>query len=146
MLVRHLWQLKTVVFQHWCLIRTVPLGLLLPCPQDQTGKGYQRQTLSSLLGIVVSDEGIKFYKIDTWPLPILRSMSKLARLQFGVTSFARKSFGRHIFGRHIFHRHIFGRLSQFKETSVPTNWVSPKHYVDQFFGQIFGGKIMCRPK
>jgi hypothetical protein len=24
-LVRHLWQLKTVVFLHWCLLRTVPL-------------------------------------------------------------------------------------------------------------------------
>jgi hypothetical protein len=23
-LIRHLWQLKTVVFQHWCLLRTVP--------------------------------------------------------------------------------------------------------------------------
>jgi len=26
-LVRHLWQLKTVVFLHWCLIRTVPLAV-----------------------------------------------------------------------------------------------------------------------
>jgi hypothetical protein len=24
-LIRHLWQLKTVVFQHWCLKRAVPL-------------------------------------------------------------------------------------------------------------------------
>jgi hypothetical protein len=27
-LIRHLWQLKTVVFLHWCLIRTVLLGLV----------------------------------------------------------------------------------------------------------------------
>jgi hypothetical protein len=25
-LIRHLWQLKIVVFLHWCLIRTVPLN------------------------------------------------------------------------------------------------------------------------
>ncbi len=27
-LIRHRWQLKTVVFLHWCLIRTVPFNLL----------------------------------------------------------------------------------------------------------------------
>ena len=27
-LIRHQWQLKTVVFLHWCLIRTVPFNLL----------------------------------------------------------------------------------------------------------------------
>ncbi len=31
-LIRHLWQLKTVVFLHWCLICTVPLGRLRSCP------------------------------------------------------------------------------------------------------------------
>jgi hypothetical protein len=32
---------------------------------DQTGKGFQGQTLI-LLGLVISDEGKKFYNIDTW--------------------------------------------------------------------------------
>jgi hypothetical protein len=27
-LIRHLWQLKTVVFLHWCLIRAIPLRRL----------------------------------------------------------------------------------------------------------------------
>ena len=28
-LIRNLWQLKTAVFLHWCLIRAVPLDILL---------------------------------------------------------------------------------------------------------------------
>jgi len=27
-LIRHQWQLKTVVFLHWCLVHTVPFGQL----------------------------------------------------------------------------------------------------------------------
>ncbi len=30
MLIRHLWQMKTVVFLHWCLIRAVLLSLIWP--------------------------------------------------------------------------------------------------------------------
>jgi hypothetical protein len=28
-LIRHLWQLKTVVFLHWCILRAVPLKNVL---------------------------------------------------------------------------------------------------------------------
>jgi hypothetical protein len=30
-LIRNLWQLKTGVFLHWCIIRAVPLGKFYPC-------------------------------------------------------------------------------------------------------------------
>jgi hypothetical protein len=43
------------------------LGWLWPCPQILTAdwKGFLRKP-SSLLGLVVSEEGKKFYNIDTW--------------------------------------------------------------------------------
>jgi hypothetical protein len=36
-LIRHLWQLKTLVFLHWCLIRVVLLNRLQPCPKVEAG-------------------------------------------------------------------------------------------------------------
>ncbi len=41
--IRHLWQLKTIVFLHWCLIRTVLLRFL----GDKTLKGFIRDDIST---------------------------------------------------------------------------------------------------
>ncbi len=47
MLIRHLWQLKTVVFLHWCLIRAVQLGsvLLLKTKYEKTVVAQNKSNL-----------------------------------------------------------------------------------------------------
>ncbi len=48
-LIRHLWQLKTVVFLHWCLICTVPLA---------AAKKKKKETLINALEHVVLVAGM----------------------------------------------------------------------------------------
>ncbi len=51
-LIRHLWQLKAVVFKHWCLICTVILGRVFePCL-----KSLAKDKHSSLFGPLISYE------------------------------------------------------------------------------------------
>ncbi len=53
MLIRHLWQLKTVVFSHWCLICVVLLVLLM---QGTFVKGESSVQLTSLFRLVVLEK------------------------------------------------------------------------------------------
>jgi hypothetical protein len=49
-------------------VDSFPMGWLWPFPQilRPDWKGFPRDKPSSLIGLVISDEGKKFYNIDTW--------------------------------------------------------------------------------
>jgi hypothetical protein len=67
-LIRHLRQLKTAVFLHWCLIHTVLL-------QGCLGQG---KTLSLILYRDVGDDK-KFYNFDTWSVLSVKKIDIFAR-------------------------------------------------------------------
>ncbi len=50
-LIRHLWQLKTVVFLHWCLLRAVLLGLLKMCGLKSDSQQIHFNTNETILSI-----------------------------------------------------------------------------------------------
>ncbi len=52
MLIRHLWQLKTVVFLNWCLIHGVLLGLNVTDTVKSSGLHYY---LEHHITIIMSD-------------------------------------------------------------------------------------------
>ncbi len=59
MLLRYLWQIKTVVFLHWCIIHAAPLGGL----GNLNHKHLTRDKHSSLFSSKVTTK--KFCDIDT---------------------------------------------------------------------------------
>ncbi len=84
-------------------LKCAPIGLALALPSNSNTwlERVSKDKRSSLSGLVVSDEGKKFYNIDTWltdsGLYLIWPIDKIFLCSFSQKSFGRKTFGQQTF-------------------------------------------------
>ncbi len=66
--------------------KALQLGWLWPCPQIKTLVGVSKDKTSSLLGLVISDEGKTFYNIDSSPSSLTMRPNNLEGLSLETLS------------------------------------------------------------
>jgi hypothetical protein len=110
LLIRHLWQLQTVVFRHWCLIRAVLLHDIYKCAHTYSlnfGPGFMLLAQACPCCFILTSNIISQCFRALW-LILLKIVSNfsptfIARINsgLGALSFAQKSIGRTSFSQHI---------------------------------------------
>jgi hypothetical protein len=78
LLIRHLWQLKTIIFLHWCLLRVVILitliiGLTFKPRSDVTV--FVKSTIAAVRGKCFDTGGLHYIIFFTYPMRLFHSVN-----------------------------------------------------------------------